>query len=160
MAKDVYTPDNLSEAQLNNLKIGAYEAGKATRITKENAAEYARRGTAQRKKNAQRRRKMREAMATLLNSPLTDIDQQAAELLAELGIDDPLQVDAIALAMTIKAKSGDVEAAKFTRDTSGEKPVTGVEVGNLDGKPFESIDLSTLSDEQLQQMAAERQLDE
>ena len=58
--------------------------------------------------------------------------------------------------MADKAKTGDVEATRYIRDTIGEKPREGLELGNLDDKPLASVDLSKLSDEQLKAMAAAR----
>ena len=63
---------------------------------------------------------------------------------------------AVVLAQLIKANQGDTDAAKFVRDTAGEKPREGIEIGNLDGKPLESIDLSALTDEQLKALAEAR----
>lgn len=103
-----------------------------------------------------RRRQIREALLDILAAPVRDIDAQKAQILELYGIEDPRQADSLALSMVLKAVGGDVEAAKFARDTTGEKPTTGVEVGNLDDKPFESIDLGALSDEELQRMAFAR----
>ena len=99
------------------------------------------------------RRKIRDALQEILTAPLTSTDEKMAKILKLYGIEHARQADALALSMVLKAIEGDVEAAKFTRDTSGEKPTTGVEVGNLDDKPFESINLSELSDDELQRMA-------
>lgn len=106
------------------------------------------------------RRQIREALLDILAAPVRDIDAQKAQILELYGIEDPRQADSLALSMVLKAVGGDVEAAKFARDTTGEKPTTGVEIGNLDDKPFESINLSELSDEELQRMAFTRQSDE
>lgn len=51
---------------------------------------------------------------------------------------------------------GDTEAAKFVRDSAGFKPTEQLQVGNLDDKPFESVDLSKLSNDQLREMIAKR----
>ncbi len=107
-----------------------------------------------------RRRKIRTALEDILAAPLIDTDEKMAAIAKLYGIENPQQADALALSMVLKAIEGDVEAAKFTRDTTGEKPTTGVEIGNLDDKPFESINLSELSDEELQRMAFTRQSDE
>ena len=60
----------------------------------------------------------------------------------------------IIMVQTQKALSGDTKAAEFVRDTSGQKPVDGLVVGNLDDKPFETIDLGSLSDDQLRELIA------
>lgn len=111
-----------------------------------------------------KRRLMRDAMKDILSSGLIDLDgdEQIAAIKAALmqaGIEDPTNADAISMAVGVKALKGEVEAARFVRDTSGEKPVQGVEVGNLDDRPFEHINLAELTDEQLFQMAAEADRD-
>lgn len=111
-----------------------------------------------------KRRLMRDAMKDILSSGLIDLDgdEQIAAIKAALmqaGIEDPTNADAISMAVGVKALRGDVEAARFVRDTSGEKPVQGVEVGNLDDRPFEHINLAELTDEQLFQMVAEADQD-
>lgn len=60
----------------------------------------------------------------------------------------------IIMVQTQKALSGDTKAAEFVRDTSGQKPVDGLVVGNLDDKPFELLDLGSLTDDQLRELAA------
>ena len=52
--------------------------------------------------------------------------------------------------------NGDTEAAKYVRDTSGFKPTEAMQIGNLDDKPFETLDLSKLSNEELRAMIAKR----
>ena len=59
------------------------------------------------------KKRLREALESLL-------DMQDEEAMA--GIDQTNAL-AIALAMVKKAKKGDVQAAVYVRDTSGEKPV-------------------------------------
>lgn len=53
--------------------------------------------------------------------------------------------------------NGDTEAAKYVRDTSGYKPTEAMQIGNLDDKPFETLDLSKLSNEELLAMVAKRE---
>ena len=55
----------------------------------------------------------------------------------------------VIMSQTFKALGGDTRAAEFVRDTSGQKPVDGLMVGNLEDKPFETLNLSALTDEQL-----------
>ena len=52
----------------------------------------------------------------------------------------------------------DTEAAKFVRDTAGYKPTENLNLGNADDKPFASIDLSKLSNEELMAMIAKREV--
>lgn len=82
-------------------------------------------------------------------------DEEVADRLRMLGLDDDYQT-AIHLALIEKATRGDTEAARYLRDTRGEKPREGLELGNLDDKPLASLDMSKLTDEQLRIIAARR----
>lgn len=102
---------------------------------------------------AKRRNKtIRAALQAMLDGDAPDAEQR--EALKAAGFDGTYR-DVMALAMLEKACRGDVEAGRFVRDTVGEKPREGVDV-SLDEKPLASIDMSKLTDEQLQQLAAQR----
>lgn len=100
----------------------------------------------------------RQAVKELLNSGLSgsEIDRKLNEELITLGVMTRNQAAAITLAMGNKAKEGDVSAATFLRDTAGEKPVTGVDIGVSD-EPIESLDLSAVSEQELRAMVADRE---
>ena len=100
-----------------------------------------------------RQRTFRDSVNAILACKVQDEEQRRA--LEALGI-DPTMLNQIQLAVYGKAAKGDVEAARFLRDTRGEKPREALELGNLDGKPLASIDLSGMTDEQLQALAAQR----
>ena len=101
---------------------------------------------------AVRRRKklMRESIQMVLQAPV--VDDAIRQRLQELGLDSTVQ-DAIMLAVSGKAQSGDVEAARFLRDTVGEKPADGLVVGAVDAEALAQFDLSQLSNEQLARLA-------
>lgn len=99
---------------------------------------------------ARRRTKnMREALKVLLQMDTTDPDKAAA--LKALGL-QPSYLNSLQLAMVGKAEAGDVEAFRAVRDTSGEKPAQAVEMAVTD-KPFEALDLKSLSDDDLKTLA-------
>jgi hypothetical protein len=100
-----------------------------------------------------RQRTFRDSVNAILACKVQDEEQRKA--LEALGI-DPTMLNQIQLAVYGKAAKGDVEAARFLRDTRGEKPREALEVGNLDGKPLASIDLTGMTDEQLKALAAQR----
>ena len=52
--------------------------------------------------------------------------------------------------------NGDTEAAKYVRDTAGYKPTDSMQIGNMDDKPFETIDLRSLSNDELRALIAKR----
>lgn len=108
-------------------------------------------GEARRKK-----RTMREAAQQILSGGLMFGDDNTRAILAALGIDVPTNADGLVLVATLKAGAGDIEAMRFVRDTGGEVPTSKVEVGGIEDKPIEVIDLSALSDAQLQELAAKR----
>lgn len=103
---------------------------------------------------ARRRRKtFAEGLRELLQMEETDPETRA--LLQELGLEGTIQ-DALNMAQVRQAHRGDSEAFRLIRDTVGEKPREGLEIGNLDGKPLATVDLRELSNEQLQALAAAR----
>ena len=108
-------------------------------------------GEARRKK-----RTMREAAQQILSGGLVFGDENTKAILAALGIDVPTNADGLVLVATLKAGAGDIEAMRFVRDTGGEVPTSKVEVGGIEDKPIEVLDLSALTDAQLQELAARR----
>lgn len=104
-----------------------------------------------------RAKNMKEAANILLAADLLD-DEATAELLGRLGLEADQQ-SAILLAAIQKARRGDIEAARYARDTSGQAPAHQMEIGGIDGKPIESLDLQNLSTEELEKIAAEAEKD-
>lgn len=104
------------------------------------------------KVNAERNRKyrtFRECLQTILSLEVTD-EQMRLEL-EHMGL-DPSYSNAISLSAIRKAANvGDIEAARFTRDTVGEKPTEALQM-TFD-KPVKSMDLSKLSDAELEALA-------
>ena len=82
--------------------------------------------------------------------------EEGADKLEALGLDPTWATDANVAVMQ-KARKGDVESLRYLRDTIGEKPRDGLEIGNLDGQPIATMDLSTMSDEQLRALIAARE---
>lgn len=103
----------------------------------------------------QRRRKTQaEIIRQIMELRLTP--EEGADKLEALGLDPTWATDANVAVMQ-KARKGDVESLRYLRDTIGEKPRDGLEIGNLDGQPLSTIDLSTLTDDQLRAMIAARE---
>lgn len=137
---DTVNDENLKPLQANTER--AREIGRLGGIAS---------GEARRKK-----RTMREAAQQILSGGLMFGDDNTRAILAALGIDVPTNADGLVLVATLKAGAGDIEAMRFVRDTGGEVPTSKVEVGGIEDKPIEVIDLSALSDAQLQELAAKR----
>ena len=136
--------DGKSTAGLENLKYDFTPEQRAANGRKGGVAS----GVAKRKQKT-----FRESIKAIL--ALQTPDEAKKEQLEELGI-DPTILNAINMAVSGKAAAGDVEAARYLRDTAGEKPREGLELGNLDDKPLASLDMSKLTDEQLKIIAARR----
>ena len=101
-----------------------------------------------------RRKTQAEIIRQIMELKLTP--EEGADRLEALGLDPTWATDANVAVME-KARRGDVESLRYLRDTIGEKPREGLEIGNLDGQPLSTIDLSTLTDEQLRAMIAARE---
>lgn len=112
-------------------------------------------------KASQAKQKRRKTQAEIIRQimDLTLTPEEGADKLEALGLDPTWATDANVAVMQ-KARRGDVESLRYLRDTIGEKPRDGLEIGNLDGQPLSTIDLSSLSDEQLQAMIAAREQSE
>lgn len=107
-----------------------------------------------------RARLLKKTQAEILRQilALPTQDEKKRELLQSMGLEGNI-ADQINWAVSDKAQSGDVEAIRYVRDTIGEKPREGLELGNLDNRPLETLDLSKMSDAQLQQLAENRKKD-
>ena len=93
----------------------------------------------------------------MMEAEIPDEDE-ALEELREHGFEGADYQTAVFWGQLKKAiYSCDTEAAKYVRDTAGYKPREGLDIGNLDDKPFTSIDLSQLSNEELMAMIAKRE---
>ena len=85
-------------------------------------------------------------------------DAAAAEELRKMGL-DPTFANAATLAAIRKAVHGDIEAARYIRDTIGEKPTEAMSVA-LTEKPVKAMDLSKMSDAELEALADRVDLDD
>lgn len=112
-------------------------------------------------KTTQKKRAMRTLARDLLDMNMVEGDE-VREALRLRGLDEANMTEAAAIlfAQVQKARLGDTEAARFLRDTSGQKPVDNVAIGNMDDKPFASMDLSKLSADQLAELVEEGEDDE
>jgi hypothetical protein len=96
-----------------------------------------------------RHRAMREVLKELMTLDTTD--DRMKDLLTQLGL-EPTNDNAVSLAQIINAVKGETEAARFVRDTLGEKPTENYNLG-VSGKPIKALDLSKMSDEELEALA-------
>ena len=97
-----------------------------------------------------RQKSLRLIAQALLATDVLETDEIFEEL-TERGLETSY-ADAMMLSILNKSLHGDVEAARFVRDTAGQKPTDQVQVGNLDGVPFMRKEMQSLSDEELLEM--------
>lgn len=125
---------------------------KPGQLTSAEAKERGRNGGLANGRTIKRRKTMREQAKVLLNLPIPDKDK--LNLLKSLGCDNPTVMDEILYAQYLKAKDKqDTEAAKFIRDTSGEKPAQAVELSETDPDKVGKDELENLSDEDLRKLS-------
>ena len=97
-------------------------------FTPKEAREYGRKGAAASAKIRRQKRDMRETFRDLLDMPLKEGDLDEVTALAGANRKNVTVGEAIALIMANKAIKGDVRAAEFVRDTSGQRPTSSVQV--------------------------------
>lgn len=117
--------------------------------TAEEAREIGRKGGLASAAARERKKLMRETLSELMMSDAVPAEIKAA--LEETGTKVDVQ-GAILLAMARKAMTGDVEAARFVRDTMGQKPTETFNLAVSD-KPVKAMDMSSLSDKELEALA-------
>ena len=111
------------------------------------------------KRKYERDRKLRDAARSLMQHRLDRMpdEKEILKTLVDMGVEKPTGADAIMLAQYVRARKGDTDAARFIRDTVGEKPSQVIDVSYTD-KPIDAIDFSALDDAQLEALAAARNM--
>lgn len=128
-----------------------------TERTKEEARAISVKGGVASGESRRRRKNTQEIVRMILDREITEAE--GAERLEALGLPITWSTKAHVAVMQ-RAEAGDVEAMRYLRDSAGDKPRDALEVGNLDGQPLATIDLSSMTDEQLRAMIALRAEDE
>ena len=103
-----------------------------------------------------RRKAQKEILWQILSLPYTDPDR--VKLMKSIGLEGDF-ADAINMAVAEKAARGDVESARYVRDTIGEKPREGVELLDLRERPVDTLDLQSMSDDALAALASYKAAD-
>lgn len=116
---DTKTPRKHSPAQQK--QIDNFKAHQAKPFTKENAAEMGRRGGIAAQKTIARKKHLRDCLKIILELEPADRNK---EKLAAAGIPDNEISNQMLLAMSMfnKAVKGDVRAAEYIRDLTGQQP--------------------------------------
>ena len=126
------------------------------KLTPEQRTEQCRKAGIAGREARRKYRTQRELLSLILSAPIGD--KEKAKKLKEEGF-PATYGGAMAFAATVKAVDGDIEAARFVRDTVGEKPTESYQM-NVTDKPVKSLDLTQLTDEELEAMVASRLPDE
>jgi len=109
------------------------------------------------RKTRERNKNFNKLARYMMEAEIPDMEEAAIEL-REHGFDGADYQTAVFWGQLKKAINFmDTEAAKYVRDTAGYKPRDGLDIGNLDDKPFTQIDLSKLSNDELLAMIAKRE---
>jgi len=118
-------------------------------LTTEEARAISSRGGIASGQSRRRRKMIRELMGNAMTARVTDGDVEA--WLIEAGY-EPTFENAMTLSVLTKAAQGDVEAARFVRDTLGEKPTETFNLAVSD-KPVKAVDLSGMTDAEIEALA-------
>jgi hypothetical protein len=102
-----------------------------------------------------KKRAFRNLAKYMLETELTGDTEDVRENLEACGFDQFDYQSGILLSQIMKALHGDTDAARFVRDSSGQKPTETLQVGNMDDVPVTEMDLSQLSTAELKEMIAE-----
>lgn len=123
---------------------------RVARMTPAERKENARKGAMTTNAIRRQKKSMREGFKVALQAG--NLDQSRREALAALGMEDTLQ-NSILLAAIQKAMTGDIEAARFVRDTIGEKPTEALQIAAV--QDVQRMDVSGLTDAELQAIIAD-----
>lgn len=105
-----------------------------------------------------KRRMMRDAARDILNLSAGKLPsaEELAEVLQAAGVDSATVADALVLAQALKAAQGDTEAARYIRDTAGERPADLLQVSATD-RPIDAGTVADMTDEELAALLDDRQ---
>lgn len=132
---------------LTNCRIWAEDRAAASAAGKKGGAASGR--------TKRKRRLLRDAARDLLDKSVDGLPEAADLLLAlrALGCEEPTGADALMLAQFIRAARGDTEAARFVRDTGGERPAQELAVSAAD-RPIDADAVRDMTDDELAALAA------
>lgn len=119
-------------------------------LTPEQRTERARQGALATNEKRRQRKTMREGFKEALKAGVTDASME--EALKAIGLEPTMQ-NAILLAAIGKAMTGDIEAARFVRDTIGERPTEALQISAV--QDVQRMDVSGLTDAELQAIIAD-----
>ena len=103
-----------------------------------------------------KRRLLRDAARAILDADVSrlPVAEDLVLSLKALGVDEVTGSDVLLLAQYLRAAKGDTDAARFVRDTSGEKPSVDIAVSATD-RVIDAESVSEMSDDELALLADE-----
>lgn len=136
-------------------RLDKYKASLTAEQLHDQAVAAGRKSVAARAEKKEREHTISAALRELMTEDhLTD---EMRERLLQRGVVNPDGAMAIALAMHDRAAlAGDPAAARFVAEYTDGKPADKVQISGMDGRPIEAIDLTKLTDAQLQELIAKR----
>jgi hypothetical protein len=136
-------------------RLDKYKAGLTAEQLHDQAVAAGKKSAEARKDKKEREHTISAALKELMTED--HLTNEMRERLFLRGIVNPDGAMAIALAMHDRAAmTGDPAAARFVAEYTDGKPADKVQISGLDGKPIEAIDLTKLTDDQLQELIAKR----
>lgn len=132
-------------------KSGMQNLIPASERSLEEVRENGRKGGLKSGETRRRQKLIRETINEIM--PLEVSDQELREVLLAEGL-PPTYEMAMSYAAIKRAVKGDIEAARFIRDTLGQKPAESLAIAPLLDQPVRNLDLSKLTDEELMALAA------
>jgi DNA-binding TFAR19-related protein (PDSD5 family) len=136
-------------------RLDKYKAGLTAEQLHDQAVAAGKKSAEARKDKKEREHTISAALKELMTED--HLTAEMRERLSQRGIVNPDGAMAIALAMHDRAAmTGDPAAARFVAEYTDGKPADKVQISGLDGKPIEAIDLTKLTDDQLQELIAKR----
>ena len=119
-------------------------------LSPEERVAQAKRAAAASAKARAQHRLFKDILKDILALPI-DSEDAAFRQLEALGLKANHE-NAMMLASAKRAMLGDIEAARFVRDTVGEKPTEAMQLAITD-KPVKALDMAGLSDQELEALA-------
>lgn len=131
---------------MSKTSIADYNAA----LSAEERVAAAKRAAAASAKARAKHRLFKDILKDILATPISSEDEAFAQLKA-LGLEANHE-NAMMLASAKRAMLGDIEAARFVRDTVGEKPTEAFNLAVHNG-PIKALDMAGLSDQELEALA-------
>lgn len=99
-----------------------------------------------------KRRALREVFDVMLTTKVSD--EEIVQMFERAGVPEAERTyqNALVLSAMLKAGKGDIEASRYIRDSIGEKPTEQYRL-SVGDKPIKALDLTGMSDEELEALA-------